>query len=243
LKITLNTRDWGGASEENIVQVLSSSQRCLDNAFGNSLEGVIIVVRDLNRDPMTRYERGPNGEYFIHINTGGMYWAQYAYQFSHEYCHIRSNYAQGIKRFRWFEESICELASIISLRLMSKEWEINPPYPNGVSFSNALYQYAKDIVDKKERQLMPDVSFKSWFNKELPILENNECIRDKNGLIANQLLPLFEADRSYWIAISLLNTWNVNQNNNITDFFDSWQTVLDNNYKYLIKNLRALFGV
>ena len=57
-------------------------------------------------------------------------WAKFGYQFSHEFCHVLSNY-ENLKANpnNWFHEAICELASVFTLRRMAERWPTHPPYP------------------------------------------------------------------------------------------------------------------
>ena len=49
----------------------------------------------------------------IHLNTELRYISQAAYQFAHELCHMRIPFFVG-EDLRWFEESVCEMASHFS---------------------------------------------------------------------------------------------------------------------------------
>ena len=78
--------------------------------------------------------------------------AQFAYQFSHEFCHIMSDY----ERLRenpngWFHEAICELASVFTLRCMAERWSSCAPYPNWVEYSDSLLSYAEDCLSCEDR--------------------------------------------------------------------------------------------
>ena len=68
---------------------------------------------------------------------------QYAYQFAHEFCHVLSGY-EGLEGNpnNWFHETICELASVFTLRRMAERWPTHPPYPNWAGYSKHLLEYA-----------------------------------------------------------------------------------------------------
>ena len=56
----------------------------------------------------------------IRLNTELRYVSQAAYQFAHELCHMRIPFFVG-EDFRWFEESVCEMASHFFLRKLALE--------------------------------------------------------------------------------------------------------------------------
>ena len=95
--------------------------------------------------PIALFQRGANGEYLVQLATEKTFWAQYAYQFSHEICHILCGYENDYRGNLWFEETLCETASLYCLKAMSHEWRTRPPYGNWRSYSPALSDYADNI--------------------------------------------------------------------------------------------------
>jgi hypothetical protein len=147
MAIELKSVDWGEALSVDVHQVLNSTKDVMDSAFGGDIDNDIWVYQNLSRgNPVALFERGPHGEYKIELNVTDRYWAKYAYQFSHEYCHLRTNYDGGSPQSKWFEEVICELCSIYALRRMSAVWAVNPPYSNWQSFSDSLSEYAEKSI-------------------------------------------------------------------------------------------------
>lgn len=53
----------------------------------------------------------------IFLTVKDNYWCQWTYQFAHEYCHHLINGAMngGLTGLQWFEETLCELASLFCL--------------------------------------------------------------------------------------------------------------------------------
>ena len=84
-----------------------------------------ICVNRSRTGPIVLYERGKQGEYLVKLNTEKTYWCQYAFQFAHELGHIICGYKKGDRSNLWFEETICETASLFVLRRMTKEWKKN----------------------------------------------------------------------------------------------------------------------
>ena len=77
---------------------------------------------------MIYYRENREGPFVVQLTARDRKWSKFAYQFSHEFCHLLS----GHDRLRdnpnqWFHESLCELASVFTLRQMAKQWLISPP--------------------------------------------------------------------------------------------------------------------
>src|SRR5450759_2591810 len=68
-------------------------------------------------EPVTHFERGPSGEIRVELNVEGPYWAQFAFQFGHEMCHVLCEYGDYPNPNKWFEETLCETASLFVLGL------------------------------------------------------------------------------------------------------------------------------
>ena len=58
----------------------------------------------------------------IYLHTRGDFWCQWIYQFAHEYCHhiINGTMTGELSGLMWFEESVCELASMYNLNSLFK---------------------------------------------------------------------------------------------------------------------------
>jgi len=105
----------------DVEKVLHSAAVALWPYFaGRTLKPILVEPKG---GPITLYRRGPNGEYLVRLNTGDRHWAQHAYQFAHEFGHILANYDEHERRNKWFEESVCEMASLFVLRRMSETWK------------------------------------------------------------------------------------------------------------------------
>ena len=79
-----------------------------------------VVIQHGSQNPITLFQRNPQGEIVVKLNTGKTFWSQYAYQIAHEICHVHCSFREGPRENLWFEESICETASLFCLRAMAK---------------------------------------------------------------------------------------------------------------------------
>ena len=121
--------DGFDASEADIRAVLDSTARELWQRFPDYTIEPLVVARGRS-GPITLFRRNDRGEIVIRLDTEKTYWSQYAYQFAHEFCHVLCGLKAGDQRNKWFEETLCETASLYAMRAMSRTWKTSPPYAN-----------------------------------------------------------------------------------------------------------------
>ncbi|CAK6715042.1 hypothetical protein L1D55_25395 [Vibrio sp. Isolate22] len=243
MSLVVKTPNWGEAQKENLYQVLLSAKSALDKDFASDADNDIWVFQNLARgNPITLYARGENGEYQIELSTTNRLWSKYAYQFAHEYCHVRTNYNVGSELCKWFEESICELASIYALRRMSEVWEKTPPYENWREYSVSLLEYSDEVINRQTHQLDKSTTFADWFPSELPSLEQDQYLRDSNAIIAIELLPLFEEYPILWNSMTYWNSWEIVSTDSIDSSFSKWIDTLPDENKESANLLIERFG-
>jgi hypothetical protein len=204
LAIRVQKDKWGNAGLRDIQAVLLSTGKEMWRFFPDRTLKPILVEHS-DSGPISLYRRGPGGEYLVRLDVEGRHWAQFAYQFAHEFCHILCNYSsQAPRKYKWFEESLCETASAFALRRMALTWKTSPPYPNWKSFAAALQNYADDLLAKADK-LPAKTTLAQWYKQNADALAKNPTMRDKNKVVAYQLLSLFEAAPQHWPAIGYLN--------------------------------------
>lgn len=228
--------DWK-ASRADVLKVLHSAAMPLWRTFPDRDLSVIKVVSQ--GGPIVLYRRGAGGEYTVKLSTGGTYWSQYAYQFSHEFCHILCNYKEGGSQNKWFEESLCEMASIYSLRCMAETWKTNPPYPNWKGYSKALQSYAQDLIDNTE--VPQDMA--AWYRKNWKVLANKADDRPRNRVLAVKLLPLFEREPKLWQAVGYLNRGERRKTQDFAGYLQSWYEQAPRRFGPRIVEISAILGV
>jgi hypothetical protein len=234
------TGDWRGGSAEDIRRVLLSAGSEIFRLFPGRKIHPIIVKRSAS-GPMVTYERGPNNEYIVLLNTQGTFWSQYSYQFAHEFCHIMSNYDEA-KNNQWFEETLCEMASMFAMRRMSETWKTKPPYSNWKSFAPHLYDYAANLI--KEGQVPEGRAFIQWFEENrAELLKSEGGLRARNKIVAAQLLPLFEAEPAEWQAVQYLNGWRAEGNQPFDEFLKSWWQTAPEKHRPFIESIAQKFGI
>ncbi len=191
--------------------------------------------------PIVLFQRGPNNEHQVRLSTGGRLWAQYSFQFSHELCHIYCRYDRDEHPNKWFEESICELASLFVLRRMGETWKTKPPYGNWKSYAGALTSYAQDRIDgvalQRSRPFLP------WFERERASLAKDSGQRQKNTVIASMLLELFEAQPQNWAAVHYLNVSAGTPEQNFEKYLLEWRNNAPYRHHEFIEKIASRFGV
>lgn len=235
VKINLIKGDWG-AAEADILAVLYSSSEPLLEQFPD-LEQTKINLESQG-GPIVLYRRDPQGAYRVKLNVKGLYWSQYAYQFSHELCHILCRYREGPNWNGWFEEALCELASLYSLRAMGETWKTDAPYPNWRGYGKSLTQYAQDLVD--ETKMPEDLS--KWYRFHREALQDKATDRAKNRVVAVALLPLFEEAPDLWKAIASINAI-PDREVDFPEFLREWHKVAPQPQREGVAKVALLFKV
>lgn len=246
LEIRVVRNGWGDAPEENIERVLRSAASQLREFCPRPLNP--IVVKHAEGSPIVLYRKGAKGETLVHLNVTGTHWAQFAYQFAHEFCHICCGYEKKAGRNnqnQWFEESLCETASLFAMRRMAVAWKTNPPYPNWRSFAKHLDSYTADILANDKRKLPAHTTFTQWFAlNESKLRENGGCDRDRNGVIANNvLLPLLEKHPENWEAIAYLNVEPPSEPAGFAQYLAAWRRAAPEKHRAFIQQIAETFGV
>ena len=236
--------DWGSADSQDVAAVLNSASAVMSAYTGGRTLNNIIVRND-SRGPISLYERGQNGEYIVLLDVGGRYWAQLAYQFSHEACHLFSNYdlaPNNITRQQWFEESLCEAFSLFILKQMAQQWTDNPPYPNWQSYAAELHKYADNMQQQKHRTFAKNLS--DWYRQQKPVLEDNPYARNRelNEKIASHLLAQFEASPQDWAAINYLNLGDDTDDRSLSKYLHDWYENVPAEHREIVVSIQQMLG-
>ena len=86
LAIQVNPEGFNASKADIHAVCRSAADQLLRHMKG--LEKTTTLVSRGDHGPIVLFRRGEKGEHLIRLTTGKLYWAQYAYQFSHEssYC-------------------------------------------------------------------------------------------------------------------------------------------------------------
>jgi hypothetical protein len=231
------------ASEADIRAVLDSAGRELWQFFPDWQIEPIVVTRGRN-GPITLYQRNDRGEIVMRLDTEKSYWSQYAYQFAHEFCHVLCGYRQSYQGNRWFEEVLCETASLYVMRSMSRTWKTAPPFEHWQDYRDSLRDYVDDIVRKRHRlheiyaQGLPE-----FYRAHQAELERNPVSWELNGAMAVVLLHVFEEQPDRWEAVRWLNSTPPREGDTLATYLQNWHDAAPPKHQPLVRKIGDLFGV
>ena len=245
LEIRVREGGWGEVRAQDIEAVLYSVATILLEQFPGRRLNPIVVSHSPER-PMTLFKKGPGNAYQVQLSARGEHWARYAYEFAHELAHILMNYdhhanAQTATFNQWFEESLCEAASLYALKRLAFVWEFRPPQPRWAAYAPEFERYVERFLSETHRQLTPDVSLAEWFEKHEDTLRGRAYLRSHNEVVANVLLPLFEENAAFWEAIGYLNL--EPKRRSFRQYLQTWHDNAPDDYKDTIRYIIALFGL
>jgi len=201
--LLVDETEWEGAMPQDVRAVLASSGcellRHVPDAEPPPLE---VSARG---GPILLFDRSPAGNLQVRLDTGGRRWSQYSFQFAHEICHAacRDRPGRNPAGHLWFEEALCETASLFVLRRMADAWDRDPPYPNWADYAPRLREYAERRLGESPRP--PGMTLAAWYERHRDELESQPTDRANALAVAAGLLPLFENRPDRWAAIHWLN--------------------------------------
>jgi hypothetical protein len=249
LDIQVQARAFGWASTSDITAVLKSAGGELWR-YCPAIQLAGIDVYRRTDHPQTDFKRMPDGRIAVGLTAHDTLWAQYSFQFAHEFCHVLANYSETARFARysphanmWLEESLCETASLFTLRAMARSWQAQPPYPAWQSYAPWFTSYVGQRLAPRDNHLQAGTPFPVWFRANEPALRQNSNMRDRNTVVALQLLPLFEADPRGWEALAFLNRGAHAANESLRERLTEWRSRSPNELRPFISRLAAVFAV
>jgi len=249
IDIRVQAGGFGGASASDIHAVLQSAAGELSRYWpGTQLPSIDVYHRADH--PQTDSRRGAGNWIAVGLTARDNHWAQYSFQFAHECCHALINYSndeRGLTRDRryanlWLEESLCETASLFTLRALSRSWLIAPPYAAWRDYAPWFSAYAQERLALPEHHLPSGTSFVVWFGANEPALRQDSTSRDRNTIVAAQLLPIFEKEPRGWGALTFFSR-PAHPNQSLSQHFTKWRSGCPRELQPFITKLAAVFEV
>ena len=225
-QIKLTTEEWGGAAPADVQAVLDSVITVISPYIAQRKFGTILVQRSEDV-PRAMYEKSANGEYMVQVQASGNHWARFVYQFSHEMCHLMSNYdlaPNNVSRQQWFEEALCEAFGLFTLERMAEAWAENPPYPNWKDYAPHLREYSQNNLQEAHRQLPKGMKLPAWYQQYREVLRADPYAKDRdlNEVVSNQILPILSATPQGWTAINYLNLGETGKDLSLETYLGDW---------------------
>lgn len=231
------------ASEADIRAVLDSAGRELWQFFPDYTIEPIVVTRGHN-GPITLFQRNDRGEIVVRLDTGKTFWSQYSYQFAHELCHVLCGFREGYEGNKWFEETLCETASLYVMRAMARSWKESPPGANWKDYRDSLRDYADDVVRKREKVHEIYASgLRGFYLAHKAELEKEPCLRDLNGAMAIVFLQLFEERPQRWEAVRWLNSTRAPEGETLAAYLQRWHDAAPARRQSFVKGVADMYGV
>jgi hypothetical protein len=235
--------DGFNANERDIRAVLDSAGKELWRYFPDYEIEPFVVTRGHN-GPIVLFGRNDRKEIVMRLDTSNTYWSQYAYQFAHEFCHILCGYEDDASTNKWFEETICETASLFAMRAMWRSWKNDPPYGNWRDYRDALRGYTDNTISTRKH--IYDIYAKglpAFYQEHKAELAANANLRDLNGAMSLILLRLFEEDPRRWEAVRWLNHKPSPQGETFSEHLTAWREAVPERHQAFVEKVAALYGV
>lgn len=248
-RITIHVEDggWGTARIQDMEKVLGSVADVLLPYFPQRASDRITVEYS-KQGPLILPGKFHNGAHRVLLNVKDTRWDQFAYQFSHELCHIFTNFEhREISRdtagrdHQWFEEALCEAVSLIALNRLASSWEHSPPYPGWEEYAPAFREYADRLLDQRRPRMQPGAPVAQWYRANQMDLNANPYLREKNEFLAARLLTLLENTPGSLEAIGYLNLEGSPSSKSLSAYFESWYSRCPEKYRAFIRQVIALF--
>lgn len=248
LNITVEPhRSWGNAPTSNIKalceNVVLHFQEQLRDEF--KIDGKLTIVYTPNR-PIAWYSwafGGATNEYKIGLKVTGTFWAQFSYQFAHEFCHIMLNHDNTHPNNPniWFYEAICELANVWVLRRMGETWSYRPPYPNWAGWRHNLTDYANNSVMGRAASQYAGTGAK-WLDEWEDSMRRKESgvfSYQRVAQLSYKFLPIFEENPEAWNAIRQISA----SKGKMSEFMKDWYNKVDSQDKRFVEAIAKEMGI
>lgn len=242
LEIKLKKENWGNVSSGEIKKVLGFTAKQLV-PYSPLLKGAKVEVSRAQSSPIVLHARGKEGAYQVKLNTRERFWTQYAFQFAHELGHIICGYKKGYDGNQWFEECLCEVASLYCLQSISKTWAQKPPYPRWESYAKEFSKYANSRM--RDAKIPENFSLPNWWRNNRKPLSQNQGMRRQYIWVATKLLPLFQTNPAIaWSACKWLNHTKSNSVRSFRKSLQDWKNSCPGpNQKEFVTQVAKLFEV
>jgi hypothetical protein len=237
--------DWGAASPEDIKIVLTSVFEALAGDFPRHAADRIVVERSKS-GPSVLAQKSGDGAYRVLLDVNDTRWDQFAYQFSHELCHIFTNFEHrevalaAARDHQWFEEAVCEAMALIGLEKVADRWERMPPYPHWRAYAPVFLEYESRLLAQAHRGLLPGVSLAAWFRANRAELERDPYVRSKNEVMASALIVLLRQAPAEVEALGYLNLATPASASDFSEYLEVWSNSCPPRCRTFVARLRSL---
>ena len=240
VNIVVPPSNWDEGRRKDIEELLRNTASHLLQLLRNPFDADIRVIPGpIDKGPITLYRSPTDTKCTIKLSARDRKWNKYAYQFAHEFCHVISDHDK-LKNNpnNWFHETICELSSFFILCRMAERWHSDPPYSHWADYACKFEDYYHEQLANYGINLNESVALNSWLLEHEEVLREDEYQREKNAVVAYQLLPIFEEDPTGWNAVLKLPT----SKGVLKDYLIDWYSLVDEEDKPFVGSISDAFG-
>ena len=247
LNITVKyDKGWGDAPTSNIKALCENVALHFQEQLRDEhkLNGKLAIV--YNSDgPIAFYRTyfgGEPDEYQIGLAVTGLYWSQFAYQFGHEFCHILQNHDEITKNNPndWFQEAMCELATLWVVKRMGETWKDRAPYPNWVSYRHSLVGYANNLINRPEAQYAgTGAEWLAVWESPLRDDEPGAFSYARVAQLSYKFLPIFEENPEAWNAVRQMPA----SKGMLSEYMKDWYETVDTEDKDFVAAIATEMGI
>lgn len=237
-----------------IVEIFRSVIEEFNRVAGITPRRVLNIKPDLGWGHPQCSKSGKN--YTIYLSARENYWSKYIYQFAHEYCHflIDGPLDGKLETTFWFEESICELASMFFLKKVTERWQSwFPVLAPGTPLSSKddallrLRQFAPNNIPYLDNLLKKNAPIEGplheWLDDNIALLSEPVYHRDKYNQIASRMYELFLNYPDLWSIIPCLQRPSAEEYTGFKSFVKNTLSArAGNNVKHLSALIDCLTG-
>jgi len=124
---------------------------------------------------------------------------------------------------------------------MGQTWKTSPPFGHWKNYAKHLTSYAEKRID--DHQLPKDETLAGFFKKNAKALYRHATNRKLNGVVAVQLLPLFEKSPEHWEAVTWINAGKPEKPQTFAVFLKDWHDHSPKRHQAFIKSVAARFEI
>lgn len=222
------------SDEISLKKILEEIQELLDKKI-NSINVKHKVILNSEKGPMVI--RNNNIEIYLNQDKDTEYlWAQNIFQYSHEYCHVKTNFRGYYNKFQWLDEVYCHMASHYVLDNLYHKWQKEPPFNNFKDYAINLKKYSDEHIRKHKNKTIDYIKIKKEITKNKYTYDSEQ--RTFFEQKSYKILDLFIDNEEYWKTLSYWNTWEYNNIDDEEQVFIKWINLLPDNLKYYGLNIK-----
>jgi len=240
--------DWGTSPSERVhLTCQSTAFEIWKHCAGIGVLPIDVIRSDYG--PRCVDAHSGAGHAQVLIKSRDSDWLQLAYQFGHEFCHVLTTHTddsaskpRGKHPNMWLEESLCELAALFAMRKLATSWREEPPWEECVGIAPRMWAYVANLIAKPEHSRNGKV-FGDWLSDNEPAMRLDSILRDRNFIVAMELLPLFEEKPSGWKSLAFLRLGKRTTGQTLSEHLSAWRSSVPAEMAAFVAEMAARLGV